>query len=621
MSSGPISNDSIHNALQRAKQLSAVNTITNGQKRSLGQDDLNFPPIKRTNNATSDMAGMGMGGSISDTLVEIFQVPENAVGLVIGRGGEQIGLIQQQTGCRVQMAADPNNTGSRPCTLQGPKHCIDKARQMINEVLERNRAGNTGLVGGGGGGNPIGGGAIGGHQNGSGGNYITTELMIPGPKCGLIIGKNGETIKSLQETIGVKMLLIQDNQTVSSGPKPLRLSGYPDKVEQAKRVVEQLINSNEGHDGSQGMRSSGPRSVGEVIVPRSSVGIIIGKGGETIKRLANESGAKIQFKPDEDPNAPDRCAVIQGSPEQINRATQMISELVTRSAQAGGPTETFYMHVPANKTGLVIGKSGDTIKQICGETAAHVELSRDPPPNANEKVFVIKGTPYQIHHVQHIIRIKVGDIAPGTPVPPFHGAITGTQLPTAGGAVAPNPYGPASHQFGAPDQFGANPAAQWQQNVSGQEAWAQYYNQQQQAGAQPGFANPAIANVAPQPHYQTVPSAVGQIHPHQTHNPAQPQQHQLHQAANAQAQQPQAGVASNVGGGAPIINPATGQPDYSAQWAEYYRTMGMHEQANMIEVNMRQQQQQTQQQMGVPQQQQPQQGVPQGAGGGRYYNA
>lgn len=94
------------------------------------------------------------------------------------------------------------------------------------------------------------------------------------------------------------MLLIQDNQAVSSGPKPLRLSGYSEKVEEAKRIVEQLINSNEGHDGSQGIRATGPRSVGEVIVPRSSVGIIIGKGGDTIKRLANESGAKIQFKPD-----------------------------------------------------------------------------------------------------------------------------------------------------------------------------------------------------------------------------------------------------------------------------------------------------------------------------------
>lgn len=534
------------------------------------------------------MAGinMGMGAQMmggNDTQIETIEIPDNAVGLVIGRGGEQISLIQQQSGCRVQMAGESNSTGLRQCTLQGPKPCIDKARQMITEVLDRSRGGNMGVVGG---------------QNGSG-NYITAELMIPGPKCGLIIGKSGETIKGLQESIGVKMLLVQDNQQVSIGPKPLRITGFPDKVEQAKRVVEQLLNSEDGVGGNMNsMLRSGPRSIGEVIVPRSSVGIIIGKGGETIKRLAQETGAKIQFKPDEDPNAQDRCAVIQGTPEQINRATQMISDLVTRSAQGGGATEVFYMHVPANKTGLVIGKGGDTIKQICGETGAHVELSREPPPNANEKVFVIKGTPYQIHHVQHIIRIKVGDIAPGTPVPPFHGAVSGGQV------AAGNPYGP-THQFGAGDQFGA--AAQWTQNmnVGGQDAsaWAQYYNQQQQQ--QQGYASagqPNFAGGAPAQHYQTVPGAVsvGQ----QMHHQAQPQQQHLHQQPAVQAAtQPQQGATgvSNVSASAPSINPQTGQPDYSAQWAEYYRTMGMHEQAALIESQMKQQQQQQSAGVGVTQ--------------------
>jgi far upstream element-binding protein len=42
------------------------------------------------------------------------------------------------------------------------------------------------------------------------------------------------------------------------------------------------------------------------------------------------------------------------------------------------------------------------------------------------------------------------------------------------------------------------------------------------------------------------------------------------------------------------INPATGQPDYSAQWAEYYRSMGMHREAEIIEQQTKQQQQQQQ---------------------------
>lgn len=39
-------------------------------------------------------------------------------------------------------------------------------------------------------------------------------------------------------------------------------------------------------------------TMAEVIVPRSSVGLIIGKGGESIKRLIKDTGARIQFKHD-----------------------------------------------------------------------------------------------------------------------------------------------------------------------------------------------------------------------------------------------------------------------------------------------------------------------------------
>ena len=74
----------------------------------------------------------------------------------------------------------------------------------------------------------------------------------------------------------------------------------------------------------------------------------------------------------DDPTSPDRCAVIMGTREQIYKATELITELVHKScngqgsAGGGGPTatEVFYMHVPANKTGLVIGKGGETIKQV-----------------------------------------------------------------------------------------------------------------------------------------------------------------------------------------------------------------------------------------------------------------
>lgn len=58
-------------------------------------------------------------------------------------------------------------------------------------------------MGGGGGGGP----GSGGGSGGGGRNSI--EIMLPGPKVGLIIGKGGETIKQLQEKSGAKMVVIQ----------------------------------------------------------------------------------------------------------------------------------------------------------------------------------------------------------------------------------------------------------------------------------------------------------------------------------------------------------------------------------------------------------------------------
>uniref|UniRef100_A0AC34FBH2 K Homology domain-containing protein n=2 Tax=Panagrolaimus sp. ES5 TaxID=591445 RepID=A0AC34FBH2_9BILA len=538
MSSGAVANNHVvvQEAVARAQQLAATNTssssdrLTAGQKRPSSPDN-SLVPAKRANDGQNS-AAMNMNEQI---LVETIEIPDNVVGLVIGRGGDQITTIQQQSGCRVQMAGEPTPQQTRLCTLNGARINIDRARNMISEVITRTNMKNNGQM------TPNSQQAAAPTTPTPGGGIppgcIQRILSIPGTKCGLIIGRNGDTIKSLQETLGVKMLLIQENQTISHGPKPLRITGTPDKVENACRTIESIINSEDG-------RPQYAKSVGEVIVPRSSVGIIIGKSGETIKRLINESGCKIQFKPDEDPNTPDRCATLQGTPDQIARATQMISDLLQRS-QNSGVTETFLMHVPANKTGLVIGKGGDTIKQICGESGAHVELSRDPPPNASEKIFVIKGTPYQIHHAQHIIRIKVGDIPPGTPVPHFTGS---TAAAASAIPAATNPYGSGF-------DGGYN---QWQQNgtyttpQTDANQWSNYYQQQQQQQQQQPQGVSAYTNA-------------------------------VYAAAGAGATTAAPASTQQQSAGAPV-------QDYSAQWAEYYRQMGMHEKAALVEEQAKKQQ-------------------------------
>jgi len=58
------------------------------------------------------------------------------------------------------------------------------------------------------------------------------------------------------------------------------------------------------------------------------IGIIIGKGGEMIKKIQEETGSKVQFKPEGDDGGPMRMCTISGSDDGNGQASQMIRELV-----------------------------------------------------------------------------------------------------------------------------------------------------------------------------------------------------------------------------------------------------------------------------------------------------
>lgn len=73
----------------------------------------------------------------------------------------------------------------------------------------------------------------------------------------------------------------------------------------------------------------------KIDIPNGRVGVIIGKGGETIKSLQNSSGAKIQVTrdTDADPNSATRAVELTGTPDQIARAEQLITEVLAEVCQ------------------------------------------------------------------------------------------------------------------------------------------------------------------------------------------------------------------------------------------------------------------------------------------------
>uniref|UniRef100_A0A8C1AKT2 K Homology domain-containing protein n=1 Tax=Cyprinus carpio carpio TaxID=630221 RepID=A0A8C1AKT2_CYPCA len=334
------------------------------------------------------------------------------VGFIIGRGGEQISRIQQDSGCKIQIAPDSGGMPERSVTLTGSPDSIQAAKSLLTEIVEKGRPSPAFH-----------------HNDGPG--MSVQEIMVPASKAGLVIGKGGETIKQLQERAGVKMVMIQEGPQNTGADKPLRISGDPFKVQQAKDMVMDLIRDQGFREqrGEYGSRAGGGESL-DVPVPRFAVGIVIGRNGEMIKKIQNDTGVRIQFKPD-DGSTPERIAQIMGPPDRAQHAADIMSDLL-RSVQAGGPPghggrgrgrgqgnwnmgppgglQEFTFTVPTMKTGLIIGKGGETIKNISQQSGARIELQRNPPPNSdpNIKIFTVRGSPQQIDYARQLVEEKIG---------------------------------------------------------------------------------------------------------------------------------------------------------------------------------------------------------------------
>ena len=92
-----------------------------------------------------DMGGAG-GGMVNSggQPQEIMQIPSDCVGMIIGRQGATIQLLQSQSGCRIQMQKDSDATpGSmvRNVQLIGDPNAIMMAKQLIEGKVAENNQG------------------------------------------------------------------------------------------------------------------------------------------------------------------------------------------------------------------------------------------------------------------------------------------------------------------------------------------------------------------------------------------------------------------------------------------------------------------------------------------------
>ncbi|CAH9106330.1 unnamed protein product [Cuscuta epithymum] len=167
----------------------------------------------------------------------------------------------------------------------------------------------------------------------------TKKIEIPNAKVGVIIGRSGETIRNLQVQSGAKIQVTRDmDADPTSETREVELMGTPEQIAMADKLIQDVLSEADlGGSNVTSRRLTGQQIGGEQFVmrvPNNKVGLVIGKGGETIKNMQARSGARIQVIPLHLPpgdTSTERTVQIDGSSDQIEIAKQLVNDAISEN--------------------------------------------------------------------------------------------------------------------------------------------------------------------------------------------------------------------------------------------------------------------------------------------------
>ncbi|KAL0359974.1 UNVERIFIED_CONTAM: Far upstream element-binding protein 2 [Sesamum radiatum] len=160
-------------------------------------------------------------------------------------------------------------------------------------------------------------------QPGSDTQILSRKMEVPNDKVGVLIGKAGDTIRSLQDNSGAKIQIMRDaDADPRSATRPLEIVGTLENINKAEKLIKDHCAA-----------ASGGEQL-EIQVPIEKVGLIIGKGGETIRNLQTRSGARIQLiqqNLSDGDQSRERTVRVTGNKKQIETAREMIKDVMNQT--------------------------------------------------------------------------------------------------------------------------------------------------------------------------------------------------------------------------------------------------------------------------------------------------
>uniref|UniRef100_M3Y254 NOVA alternative splicing regulator 2 n=1 Tax=Mustela putorius furo TaxID=9669 RepID=M3Y254_MUSPF len=297
-------------------------------------------------------------------------------------------------------------------------------------------------------------------NTGEEGEYFL-KVLIPSYAAGSIIGKGGQTIVQLQKETGATIKLSKSKDFYPGTTERVclvqgtaeALNAVHSFIAEKVREIPQAMTKPEVVNILQPQTTMNPdrakqtlsflpphpivsqsnppptscshRKQAKLIVPNSTAGLIIGKGGATVKAVMEQSGAWVQLsqKP-EGINLQERVVTVSGEPEQVHKAVSAIVQKVQEDPQSSsclnisyanvaGPVanskELVEIAVPENLVGAILGKGGKTLVEYQELTGARIQISKKGEflPGTRNRRVTITGSPAATQAAQYLISQRV----------------------------------------------------------------------------------------------------------------------------------------------------------------------------------------------------------------------
>jgi predicted RNA-binding protein YlqC (UPF0109 family) len=177
---------------------------------------------------------------------------------------------------------------------------------------------------------------------------VEIRMVVDSKEVGSIIGRGGMNVKRVREECNVYISVLKTNfENVVDRVMTIKADG-PEAMAKAVLVVAQILSD------ARVQRDTKTNSVSEdsakvtmkFLIHISQAGAIIGKGGELIRAMTTETGARVHLSTEPLPGTTEKTVSVTGVPDQIYAASlRILTQLVSFPPRNGNSIP--YVPMPA----------------------------------------------------------------------------------------------------------------------------------------------------------------------------------------------------------------------------------------------------------------------------------